>query len=83
MKYKHILNGKLLFETNDASEFFSYLMDKETSQAKHSVLFNLLDKSNGYVCNMVSASRPKTLNGWIDAGANAYDEALLRWGNNA
>jgi hypothetical protein len=57
MKYQHILNGKLLFETDDSSEFFSYLIStKETNQAKLSILYNLLEKSNGYICEMVSKS---------------------------
>ncbi len=56
MKYQHILNKIVLFETNDASEFMLYLMNnKDASQAKYSVLYNLLQKSDGYICEMASA----------------------------
>jgi hypothetical protein len=56
MKYQHILNNELLFETDDVSEFLSYLLnDKRAAQAKNTILFNLLDKSNGYICKMVNA----------------------------
>ncbi len=56
MKYQHILNKVILFETNDASEFMLYLMnDKQAVQAKYSVFYKLLEQSNGYICEMVSA----------------------------
>ena len=55
MKYQHILNNEVLFETNDVSIFFSYLLtDSRAQQAKNSILYNLLEQSNGYVCNMIS-----------------------------
>ena len=56
MKYQHILNGELLFETNNVSDFFVYLNTKENNQAKSSILYNLLEKSHGYVCNMINSS---------------------------
>ncbi len=53
MKYQHILNGEVLFETDDASKFQHYLMnDPRAAQAKFSILYNLLEKSGGYVCKM-------------------------------
>lgn len=55
MKYQHILNKKVLFETNDASEFMGYLLNnKQAVQAKNNILYDLLEKSNGYICEMVS-----------------------------
>jgi hypothetical protein len=55
MKYQHILNGKLLFETDDSHEFMFYLMTNDKAkQAKYSVLYNLLKNSSGYICNMSS-----------------------------
>lgn len=57
MKYQYILNNELLFETNDASEFYSYLINLEDyKQAFNSTMFNLLVKSKGYICNMADAS---------------------------
>ncbi len=65
MKYQHILNGKLLFETNNLSEFYNYLCTNEKAkQCKNSILFNLLEQSNGYICNMATA-QPKELD-WTD-----------------
>jgi len=56
MKYQHILNGEILFETDDVSTFFGYLMSNpKAQQVRNSILYNLLEKSNGYICNMVSA----------------------------
>lgn len=55
MKYQHILNGEVLFQTDDAGEFFTYLITNEKAQqAKNSVLFNLLEKSGSYICSMVN-----------------------------
>lgn len=56
MKYQYILNNTILFETNDLSSFFHYLMtEKDAQQAKNSILYNLLEKSNGYICKMETA----------------------------
>jgi hypothetical protein len=57
MKYQYILNDKIIFETNDASEYMLYLLtNKEAEQIKYSVLFRLLEQSNGHICNMVSVN---------------------------
>lgn len=57
MKYQYILNSKIVFETNDASEFHYYLINNEkANQAKNSILYNLLEQSNGYICNMATAN---------------------------
>lgn len=54
MKYQHILNGKLLFETDSHSEFATYLMfDDRAKQAKHIVLCKLLEESEGHICNTI------------------------------
>lgn len=55
MKYQHILNGELLFETDDTTEYYSYLIKSENYQLMHSTLYNLLEKSNGYIANMSQA----------------------------
>jgi hypothetical protein len=56
MKYQHILNNEVLFESNDASEFMLYLLTNDKAkQAKYSILYNLLEQSKEYICNMVSA----------------------------
>jgi hypothetical protein len=52
MKYQHIINGNLLFETDNVSEFFMYLL--KFPQERNSTLFDLLDKTNGYILNMAS-----------------------------
>jgi hypothetical protein len=52
MKYQVILNGNTLFETDNVAEYFSYLLKNE--QIKNSVLYNLLEKSNGHISNMVT-----------------------------
>lgn len=55
MKYQYILNKEVLFETNDPSEFMTYLMtDPKAYQAKYCVLYELLEQSSGYICNMAS-----------------------------
>lgn len=56
MKYQHILNGELLFETNDTSKYFQYLLSKGNTQLMHSVLYRLIDQSGGYIANMSQAS---------------------------
>ena len=56
MKYQHILNKEVLFETDDVSAFFTYLLtDERAKQAKNSILYNLLEQSDGYHCIMMSA----------------------------
>lgn len=58
MKYQHSLNDQILFETDDASLFMEYLMtDPKAVYAKNSILYNLLVTSDGYICNMVSATK--------------------------
>jgi len=58
MKYQYILNGEIMYQTDDASAFFHYLMFTEgAKQAMHSTLYQLLEKSNGHTCSMVSASK--------------------------
>ncbi len=55
MKYQYILNDVILFETNDVTIFFSYLLtEPKAEQAKNSILYNLLEKSGGYTCNMAT-----------------------------
>lgn len=56
MKYQYILNGKIIFQSDSVSEYYSFLVNKEDKQTMYSVLYNLLEKSNGYICNMVSAT---------------------------
>lgn len=56
MKYQHILNGELLFETNDTTEYFQYLLSKGNTQLMHSVLYRLIDQSGGYIADMSQAS---------------------------
>jgi hypothetical protein len=57
MKYQHILNKEVLFETDNATEYFTYLLDikGDVSQTKHAVLRSLLEKSNGHICEMATA----------------------------
>lgn len=58
MKYQHSLNDKVLFETDDALVFMEYLMtNPKAVYAKNSILYNLLVTSDGYICNMVSATK--------------------------
>ena len=52
MKYQYILNGTIIFETNDASTYFAYLMQHE--QLKNSVLLNLLHNAGKYTANMAT-----------------------------
>lgn len=55
MKYKHIRNGELIYETNNASEFVKYLLtDPRAQQIKYSVLYNLLEKNDGYICETIA-----------------------------
>jgi hypothetical protein len=55
MKYQHILNNELLFETDDPGQFVTYLMtDQKAQQAKYNVLYNLLEKSGGYICKLMN-----------------------------
>lgn len=56
MKYQDILNKKVLFETDNAHEFMQYLMKKENNQSLYSTLYNLLEQSKSYKCNMVTAT---------------------------
>lgn len=57
MKYQYVLNGEILFETNNAEEFWRYLVFViKEPHIKESVLYNLLEKSGGYKCNMATAS---------------------------
>jgi len=51
MRYQYILNNKIVFETNDITEYFMFLMKNE--QLKNSVLFNLLNKAGKYTANMI------------------------------
>ena len=56
MKYQHILNDVVIFETNNVSDFFHYLLtDSDAQQAKNSILYNLLEQSGGHICNMATA----------------------------
>lgn len=56
MKFQYILNDKVLFETNDFLEYITYLYALDDhGQAKHSVLYRLLEKSGGHICEMVNA----------------------------
>jgi hypothetical protein len=58
MKYQHILNNKLLFETNSASDFFHYLMNNpDAKQAKNNILYNLLESNKGYICEMSTTTQ--------------------------
>lgn len=55
MKYQHILNDEILIETDDLSEFMTYLINDDRAKlARFNILYNLLDKANGYICNMKS-----------------------------
>jgi len=57
MKYKHILNGEVLFETEYPSDFVKYMLtDPRASQAKYSVLYRLLSEAKEYECKMVSGT---------------------------
>lgn len=58
MKYQHILDGKLLFETNDITEYIQYLNSlNDFGQTKNMILYNLLYLSSGYICNVVTARK--------------------------
>lgn len=60
MKYQHILNDRVLFESDSVDEFFTYLLTYPlVAQARNSILYNLLIKSNGYVCNMVTKKQER------------------------
>lgn len=51
-KYRYILNNEVIYETDDAREFVTYLLtNPEASQAKYSVLYNLLENIGHYTCN--------------------------------
>lgn len=52
MKYQYKLNGKIIFETDNLSDYCTYLYNNP--QVRDSVLYNLLDKSNGYIANMAT-----------------------------
>lgn len=55
MKYQYILNDKIVYQTDSASEFFVFLNKPENTQERNSILYNLLEKSGGYTCNMATA----------------------------
>lgn len=55
MKYQYILNGEIIFQTNNVSEYYGFLVNRQDKQAMYSVLYNLLEQSKGYLCNMASA----------------------------
>ncbi len=52
MKYQYRLNGQIIFETDNISEYFKYLYENPT--LRDAVLYNLLDKSNEYIANMAT-----------------------------
>lgn len=55
MKYQHIIDNIVQFETNDPGEFATYLLyDPKAKQDKASVLFKLLDQIGEYKCKMVT-----------------------------
>lgn len=54
MKYQYILNNTLVFETNDVQEYFQFLIGRADKQVMYRVLYNLLEKYDGYICNVVT-----------------------------
>lgn len=57
MKYQHIVNYILLFETNEAHEFMLYVLTNDNCKVdKYKILHDLLEKSNGYVCKLYTTS---------------------------
>lgn len=75
MKYQYILNNKVLFETNDAEEYFTYLITSTDKQLMHAVLYRLLRQSGGHICNMVTASQQHLDN--LDVGMTDIDSSIL------
>lgn len=54
MKYQFILNNVIIFETDNVSEYFSFLLKPENVQIKNSVLYDLLEKSKSYTADMAT-----------------------------
>lgn len=53
MKYQYKLNGKIMFQTDSVYEYIQYLKKQHESDA---VLAHLLDRANGYVADMATAT---------------------------
>ena len=57
MKYQHILNDEILFETDNVSEFMKYLLnDPKAKYDRYRILHDLLDKAGSYSLKLVSAN---------------------------
>lgn len=54
MKYQYKLNDKLLFETNNVSEYVQYLIKNNVAT---NILHNLLDMNNGYIAEMATLEK--------------------------
>ena len=57
MKYKHILNDEIIYQTDDAGEFMLYLLlNDNAKQAKYVALQRLLEKVGEFDLKLVNAS---------------------------
>jgi len=56
MKYKYILNDKVLFETDNIIDYINYIRERN---ALNSVLYNLLQNAGEYTANMATAREGK------------------------
>lgn len=54
MKYKLIINNEVVYQTDNAEDYYIYLINHKNQQFLQTILYNLLEKSNGYVCNMAN-----------------------------
>lgn len=57
MKYQYILNDVIIFETDNAHEFFQYLTNNTDKQMMNSTLYGLLDKAGSYKLSMYQAKK--------------------------
>ena len=52
-KYQYVLNNEIIFETDDAIEFVTYLLtNPKASQAKYNVLYDLLEKKGNHIISL-------------------------------